>query len=147
MTMNAPIMTENADLIELRGLGYEAPGHIAAMMACSPDCIKLLAPDGRVVYMSHNGRCAMEIDDLSDVVGRAWSQLWPDEHSHLIDGSVAAARDGKIAHFVAECPTAKGRPARWDVTVMGIFNDRNTLVEIMAISRETDDPCRPLVVT
>ncbi|MEX0308855.1 MAG: PAS domain-containing protein [Tateyamaria sp.] len=140
-------MTTNTDLKELRALGYNAPDYMAAMMACSPDCFKLLTPDGKIAYMSHNGRCVMEIDNLDDVLHQPWSALWPSEHKPLIEGAVTAAQDGKIAHFVAECPTAKGSPGRWDVTVMGIFSVTNALIEIMAISRETDDPCRGLVVT
>lgn len=120
---------------------------MAALMSCSPDCIKLLQPDGRLAYMSHNGRCAMEVDDVNALLDQPWSSFWPKEHAETINASVDAARAGKIAHFVADCPTAKGRMCRWDVTVMGVVGADKSVVEIMAVSRETDDPCRPLTIT
>ncbi|MBY5934355.1 PAS domain-containing protein [Tateyamaria omphalii] len=140
-------MIENTDLIEMRDLGFPAPERAAAMMSCTRDCVKLLSPEGLITYMSHNGRCAMEIDDLGAIVGRRWSEVWPSESTPLIEGAVTAACDGKMAHFIAECPTARQRLARWDVTVIGIAGQDGRLDEIMAVSRETLDPCRPLTIT
>ncbi|WP_147103474.1 PAS domain-containing protein [Tateyamaria sp. syn59] len=140
-------MTQNADLIEMNDLGFPAPERSAAMMACTRDCVKLLSSDGRITYMSHNGRCAMDIDDLAQVLGKYWAELWPPQSTDLINGAVAAAQAGKMAHFVADCPTGRKRMARWDVTVIGIPNAQGGLSEIMAVSRETIEPCRPLTIT
>jgi len=144
MSMNALIDTENADLVALRDLGYEHAERSAALMSCSPDCIKLLTPDGRIGYMSHNGRCAMDIDDLALVHNKYWWSLWPEDRQDMIRDAVTTAATGKTVNFIADCPTGHGRPARWDVTVQGIFGGDGQLIEIMAVSRATADMQRQM---
>ena len=144
MTMQRPIDTQNADFVSMQELGFERPERSSALMSCSPDCIKLLCPEGRITYMSHNGRCAMEICDLTQVLGANWWLLWPEHHHGLIQSAITEARAGRTANFIADCPTAGGREARWDVTVQGIFDDSGALYEIMAVSRETHEDPRPL---
>ncbi|MEL6451904.1 MAG: PAS domain-containing protein [Pseudomonadota bacterium] len=142
--MQEPLDTANADLVALRDMGFANPERTASMMACTLDCIKLLNPDGRIGYMSHNGRCAMDICDLNQVLGATWWTLWPEERREMVKASVDYARAGRTANFVADCPTATGRPARWDVTVQGVTDSDGTVVEIMAVSRHTHDPERAL---
>lgn len=134
------------DAVAMQTLEFEAPQRAAALMACSPDCIKLLSPDGCITYLSHNGLCALEIDDLSTVLGQAWRVLWPAEARHLIDGALSGAQAGQTARFIEDCPTAKGKYARWDVTVQGVFDPDGTLTEIVAVSRHTRDPKQALRV-
>ena len=75
----------------------------------SPDCVKVLDHEGRVLAMNRNGQCAMEIDDFEAVRGMPWSQLWPEENHQAIDLALQMARDGGTGRFSASCPTAKGR--------------------------------------
>ncbi|WP_299150595.1 PAS domain-containing protein [uncultured Tateyamaria sp.] len=146
MTITQELEPPVSDADAMRTLRYENTERTAAMMACTADCVKLLRPDGTVAYMSQNGMCAMEIDDFSQVYGQRWSALWPSDASALIEQSMVQARNGKTAHFIADCPTAKGTSARWDVTVQAIFGDDGSLSEFIAVSRRTSDPTRPLTV-
>lgn len=134
----------NPDATTMRQLGYENPERSAVLMSCSLDCIKLMTPDGIISYMSHNGMCAMEVEDLDAVTGQPWWAFWPDAQQDTIRAAVSSARAGKIVNFIADCPTARGTAARWDVTVQGVFEEDGALREIIAVSRRTSEPLRDL---
>ena len=88
-----------------------------AMLDQSPQCIKLIDPEGRLRFMSDNGQRLMEIDDFSMVEGKVWWSLWPEESRATLENAVAAARRGVSVGFEAECPTAGGRNKHWAVRV------------------------------
>ena len=43
----------------------------------SPDCVKLMAPNGDLLAMNVNGQRSMEIDDMDLLYGVRWDSLWP----------------------------------------------------------------------
>ncbi|MFD1341934.1 PAS domain-containing protein [Litorisediminicola beolgyonensis] len=139
-------MPATPDQERLDALGLDAEPALVRRMEQSRDCIKLLQSDGTIEYMSHNGLCAMEIDDLSVVLGKVWWTLWPEEVRETLKQAVSAACTGRMANFVADCPTAKGHPRRWDVTVTGLVGARGAVEEILAVSTQTEDRARPLRV-
>lgn len=48
-----------------------------AILGSSPDCIKLLSLDGRLLFMSVGGLCAMEVDDFDrQLKGADWLSFW-----------------------------------------------------------------------
>src|SRR5262245_7977029 len=96
----------------------------SALLQCSPDCVKLLDEEGRVSFFNDSGLCVMEIDDFEAVRGMYWPDLWPSESRPLLEKAIADARGGGTGTFVAQCPTAKGTPKWWDVTVTAIPNAR-----------------------
>ena len=102
----------------------------------SPDCVKLLDSDGRIVAMNRNGQCAMEIDDFDTVRGAHWATLWTEENRRAIEAAVTAASSGQGYTFNAFCPTAKGVPRWWDVTVSPIFGRSGEVSRILSVSRD-----------
>ncbi|WP_020651650.1 PAS domain-containing protein [Massilia niastensis] len=105
---------------------YEGPPGLNSLdlgwklFEASSDCVKVLSLDGRVLAMNRHGLRAMEIDSFSACAGRPWKAFWP-AHSHAdIDAAIAAAIAGGTGRFKASCPTAKGRPAWWDVVVTSV---------------------------
>ena len=105
----------------------------------SPDCVKLLDAEGRIVAMNRNGQCAMEIDDFTTVRGARWALLWTDENRLVIDAAVDAARGGRSHSFDAFCPTAKGSPRWWDVTVTPIIDPAGAITRILSVSRDVTE--------
>lgn len=57
------------------GDGMLSEDVLLSMLNASPDCIKLIDRDGTLVFMNHNGRCVMEIDDFDAIKGAAWCDL------------------------------------------------------------------------
>lgn len=111
---------------------------LLAVLDQSPDCIKILSPNGRVDYMNRNGQCAMEIDDFCAIAGQEWSSLWPEENRHLITSGLASASSGQTVRFQAGCPTAKGTMKWWDVTLRK-FDTAGELGGFISISRDITD--------
>ena len=115
---------------------------LAAVLDQSVDCIKVIGPTGTLDFMNRNGRCAMGIDDFNAVAGKNWWDLWPAESQDLVRASIATACETGTARFEAFCPTAKGAPKWWDVTVSPLRDDTGELRGLISISRDVSADVR-----
>ena len=115
---------------------------LGAILDQSMDCIKVIGPTGQLDFMNRNGRCALEIDDFSKVVGRDWWDLWPEESRHHVLEAVDVARRGESHQFEAYCPTAKGSPRWWEVSVSPLRDEAGELQGIISVSRDVTDRVR-----
>lgn len=106
------------------------------LLESSPDCVRVLDLHGNLLSMNRNGLGLMEIDDLSQVCGLPWASLWPDESSQQIQSALEQARQGKLGHFTAFCPTAKGMPKFWDVRVTPVHGSDGQLQGFLSASRD-----------
>ena len=102
----------------------------------SPDCIKLMAPNGHLLAMNRNGQRALEIDDIDLVYGSSWDSLWPETSRALVLAAMASALAGKVARFDALCPTAKGTLKWWDVVVTPMHDADGKVERLLAVSRD-----------
>jgi PAS domain S-box-containing protein len=109
---------------------------LAAALEQSVDCVKLVGIDGTIRWMNFNGQCAMDIDDFSAVSGRQWCDLWPAETQAAIIAAIADATNDKVVRFDAFCPTAKGAPRWWNVTVSKVRGPDSEHAGFLAISRD-----------
>lgn len=136
-------MGASADLsTEARISIGQVDGHLAqAMLDDSPDCIKLLEPDGRLFYMSSNGMSAMDIDDFQMVENKIWWDLWPEKHRSTLIDAVEAANRGVSVSFEADCPTAKGNLRDWRVRVTKVSGGSHD-GRLLAISEDITDRLR-----
>ncbi|HVF27201.1 MAG TPA: PAS domain S-box protein [Pyrinomonadaceae bacterium] len=108
-----------------------------SIMDGSADCVKVLDLNGRLLVMNAPGMCQMEIDDFGLVCGKEWSALWPDEARENIRRSMALAHAGETSSFEAFCPTAKGTPRWWDVTVSPVrAAPAGPVVRLLSVSRD-----------
>ncbi len=112
---------------------------LAHVIDQSVDCVKLLGLDGKVMWMNANGLCAMEIDTLAHVAGQPWGSLWPASTRQMIADSLITARNGETVKFNAFCPTAKGKPRWWAVTVTGVTDLDGKASGFLSISRDVTD--------
>ena len=101
----------------------------------SPDCVKVLDLDGRLVLMNAGGLMAMEIDNIQPLLGRPWLELWQGESSAVLT-AMAAARAGGVGRFTAEAQTLKGNARWWDVIVSPINGLDGKPAQLLAISRD-----------
>jgi PAS domain S-box-containing protein len=118
----APVLATNA-------LGLQ-------LFESSPDCVKLLSNEGKVLAMNKNGLRALEIDDFRPLSGAAWRSFWPQESQDGVDAAVALARAGGTGQVKAFCPTAKGSPRWWEVTVTAVHADDGRVQNLLAVSRD-----------
>lgn len=106
------------------------------IIASSPDCTKVLDLEGRVVQMTAQGCRLVEVDDFEQVRMGPWTEWWPDDGAQLAVGSIASARRGEGARFVAYGPTFKGTPKWWDTMVTPICDIHGQPVMLLAVSRD-----------
>lgn len=109
---------------------------LRSVLDASPDCIKVLDLEGRLVSMNDPGRRIMEIDDFSAVAGTSWYRLWTGPCSAKAQAAVAAARAGGIGRFEGWADTSKGVPKFWDVMVSPINGMHGVPERILAVSRD-----------
>lgn len=108
-----------------------------SLMDGSADCVKVLDLDGRLQLMNIPGLCIMEIDDFDALRGKEWATLWPDPLRGQVRSVVASARAGQASRFEAACPTAKGNPKVWDVSVSPVRDTvRGQVARLLAVSRD-----------
>jgi PAS domain S-box-containing protein len=131
-------MTRHASLSSA-GVGSLSPVALASVLDQSVDCVKLIGLDGDVQYMNANGLCAMEIDDFRAIEGRQWADLWPAELRQTVLDSCITAASGEPVRFRAFCPTAKGTPRWWDVTVSMVTDTEGAHAGFLSISRDVSD--------
>lgn len=110
-----------------------------SLLAASPDCVKLLDVQGKLLFMSYGGTCAMEVDDVSAILGKSWWDLWPETERQRLVSAVDAAVRGKASEFAAFCPTAKSTPRWWAVTVSPVLGMDGEVAQVLAVSRNVTD--------
>jgi len=117
----------------------QSKSFIEGVLAASPDCVKVLDADGRLESINDNGRCLLEIDDLAQVAGQPWVNLWPEDQREKVRAALAAARAGGIGRFDGFCPTGRGTPKWWDVLVSPLADTETAARKLVSISRDISD--------
>ncbi|MDT7934932.1 MAG: PAS domain-containing protein [Sphingomonadaceae bacterium] len=112
---------------------------LRSILDSSVDCIKVIERDGTLSFMNANGLCAMEIDHPQSVLGRPWRELWPKDAGEQLNEAIAAGLNGEPTRFEAYCPTAKGTPRWWDVTVSPLREASGEVSRLVAVSRDVSD--------
>lgn len=105
----------------------------------SPDCVKVLELDGGLLSMNYPGMCLMEIDDFRPFVGRQWADSWEGDGNARARSAVEKARGGEAAFFEGFCPTAKGTPKWWEVSVAPVLDELGNPHRILVVSREISE--------
>ncbi len=109
---------------------------VRRIIESSPDCIKVLDRQGRLLYMNHGGQDIMEIDDFTQVHYSLWLSFWQDSDRLLAEKAFTTAKAGKITKFDGYCATAKGTPRWWEVVVTPMLDENDQIQEILCVSRD-----------
>ena len=134
------LVQEQADhLAQSEAALRASEGYVRSVLDNSPDCIKVLDLGGRLEEMNRPGRCVMEIDDFTPLVGCEWPDLWPEVGRAEVRRAVELARGGAVARFEAHGPTAKGTPKYWDVQVAPIPGADGRPARLVSVSRDITD--------
>ena len=140
--LSGAVMAEFAAGLQLRELNaasealHKSEAFLRSMFEASADCIKVIERDGTLSFLNGRGQCAMEIDDFSGVDGVEWAMLWPPGARDQVRAAVAAGLAGTPSRFEGFCPTAKGTPRWWDVSLAPIAGLHGGPSRLIAISRD-----------
>ncbi len=107
-----------------------------SILASTPNCIKVIGLKGDLQYMNESGSALMQVEDLAPLLGRDWASFWPQEAQETIKGALRTARSGGVARFSGYCPTAKGTPKWWEVSVSPILGADGQPDRLLSISRD-----------
>ncbi|AZC27067.1 sensor histidine kinase [Pseudomonas sessilinigenes] len=108
-----------------------------AMLDATPDCIKVLAPDGTLLAMNASGCVALDIAP-SKVKGSAWVPLLPPSiHSAAYD-ALALAATGLSARF-AGYSDACGKVIYWDNLLTPTIDPAGRVHTIVCVSRDVTE--------
>jgi diguanylate cyclase (GGDEF)-like protein len=83
----------------------------------SRQCILVIDPEGRPVWLNAEARQASEAGNLPAAVGQPWVEYWPETERIAVESALDSARVGIPARFVAACQNAAKSEAHWDVNV------------------------------
>lgn len=144
-----PIRDASGMVVGIMAPGYDITGQVRArreaeekqvfnhtILESSPDCVKIIDRDGRLVSMTTQGLCLMEVDDFCLIQNQYWWMLWPEASREAVRDSVVKGLQGKPSQFMAFCPTTKGTPKWWDVVVTPIRDAGGNISQILSISRD-----------
>jgi PAS domain S-box-containing protein len=106
------------------------------ILESSSDCIKLLDPNGLLLYMNAGGMCLMEIEDLASVLNTNWLCCWQGDEQGAAQAALATALAGELGRFQGYCPTFKQTPKWWDVVITPIRDSADQIVQLLVISRD-----------
>ena len=106
----------------------------------SPDCIKVLDLDGRLLSMNAGGMQVLEICDLTPFIGSSWIDFWKGKDRDAARKAIATARGGGIGRFIGFFPTTQThRPMWFDVVVSPIKDSQGKVEKLLAASREVTE--------
>jgi PAS domain S-box-containing protein len=109
---------------------------LRSVLESSPDCIKVMDLDAKLVFMNEGGKIVMEIDDFETVRGCSWTSFWKDEGNLAAKAAVADAARGIAGRFEGYADTLKGTTKYWDVQVTPIVGQDGNPDRILAVSRD-----------
>ncbi|WP_176559771.1 putative bifunctional diguanylate cyclase/phosphodiesterase [Teichococcus rhizosphaerae] len=110
-----------------------------SVIESSTGCIKLLDLAGRVQFMNGPGEILMEVGEPALLLGREWAGLLPPEMAGEARRALDAARAGLAARFTGFCPTLRGAPRWWDVTVSPVRNAGGAVVRLLVVSHDISE--------
>jgi PAS domain S-box-containing protein len=103
----------------------------------SPDCIKVLDLEGRLLSMNAGGMKLLEICNLKPFIGTAWVDFWQGADRDAALAAVTTACQGGIGQFVGFFPTTQTRTPKWfDVMVSPINDAEGKPEKLLASSRD-----------
>lgn len=104
----------------------------------SPECIKILEPDGILTYMSPAGMRMLELDEFIIKGKNILDYLGGQDREQGVE-ALARARDGGVGNFHGALRTRTGRK-KWFDAVVSPMLDANARVEsLLAVSRDVTE--------
>ena len=108
---------------------------LRAILAASPDCVKVLSLDGTIEFMNQRGLELNQLSSSEAVLGCSYVDRWPEDERDKIRAAIAAARAGESSRAEGFCPTAQGEARWWEVSFAALQPESGP-PKLIAISRD-----------
>lgn len=103
------------------------------------DCVKVLDTDATLLSFSDYGYKIMEIDSPKDILGKNWLDFWQGDMAPKAREAFEKAKRGEYASFEGFCPTMKGTPKWWQVSIVPLKYLDGTVEWILSLSRDVTE--------
>ena len=112
-------------------------GLFLSVLQASQDYVAVLGADGCVQFINDRGLSLMDDEHRQDIVGRLWSELWPEDYRQDVERVLSAAGKAETARFRAWHATSGGPPTWWDTMVSPILDRTDgSVVGLLALCHE-----------
>jgi len=101
----------------------------------SPDCIKVLDLDGKLLSML-SGQALLGIKDIRLLLNKSWVDFWQDTDRVAAQAAVDAAAAGTTGNFIGFFRTPKGDSRWWDVAISPILGANGKPERLLSVSRD-----------
>ena len=110
-----------------------------SIIASSPDCIKVLDLDGRLLSMEA-GQHLLGIKDITPYLNTPWLNFWvKEEDKAMARAAVASAAAGGEGRFTGYFRPSHGGDKWWEVAITPILDGLNAPVRLLAVSRDVTE--------
>lgn len=109
------------------------------ILESSPDCVKVLDTDGRVIFVNPAGVKLLENGDSETRAKIYWPAVWGGETREVAEQAYREALNGKTGRFVAFRTTRKGTPRWWDVVIRPILHAGRNLERLLVVMRDVTE--------
>ncbi|MEO7314928.1 MAG: PAS domain S-box protein [Ginsengibacter sp.] len=106
------------------------------VLQSSPDCVKVLDGEGRIIFINSNGLCQLDIENLDVLKNKPWLELWGEENKTVIESAITKGLKGETVQFQALAPTFKGVLKWWDVLVSPVTSSNGIVTQLISVSRD-----------
>lgn len=109
---------------------------LQSVLGASSDCIKVLDLEGRLIFMSANGRQVMEVPEDQQIEGSFWPGFWNGEGNADAIKALETAKRGLPAGFQGFADTFAENARYWDVRLTPMLDGTGKAERILAVSRD-----------
>lgn len=107
------------------------------MLNATPDCIKILSTDGRLLMMNRAGCLALNVPESSNF-GMPWLSLLPEEVRTAAQAEIDKAASGQTSRFPGKSLSAQGS-MYWDNLLTPIMDVSGKVTSILCVSRDVTE--------
>ncbi|WP_159997222.1 EAL domain-containing protein [Roseomonas sp. 18066] len=109
------------------------------VLESTPVCIKVLDLTGYLIFMNAPGMALFELETLDSLEGWGWRQVLPADYVAAVQQGARAAALGESMEFTIFCPTARGRPKWWEISISPIAGADGLPYRLLWISRDVTE--------
>ncbi|ELR68569.1 Multi-sensor Hybrid Histidine Kinase [Fulvivirga imtechensis AK7] len=102
----------------------------------SPDSVKALDMDGRLLSINTRGKEMFLIDDPDGYKGVHWLDLWKGDYFAEALKAITKAQTGEVGHFRGIRENPKGEQRWWDVLVAPVYGPGEKVERLVSVSRD-----------
>jgi PAS domain S-box-containing protein len=111
-----------------------------ALLDATPDCIKVMSADGKLLLINRAGRTALNIPQGSEF-GIPWLALLPQETREQAREALRKAAGGSVARFSGTSAAPDGT-RYWDNLLTPLIEETGQVASILCVSRDVTEKTR-----